>query len=178
MERPLTLCVDITQELGLPCNPKTMRRHLNECGLRCSIPARKETLTRAIRNPDWNSSGVIARMCMMRTFGTLLSGRVKNHFRQLPQRAMFIGDSNTRYAASNIQELKRSGCLNVNFHGWMWSGGLGDLTWIKGNLNSAKYIQVLETIIPSNPARAILAPTPIRFVHDRSPIHTNRLVRN
>ena len=58
----------------------------------------------------------------------------------------------------------------------MWSGGLGDLTRIDGNLNSVKYIQILETIIQSIRATTIPAPNPIRFVHDRSPIHTSRLV--
>ena len=48
MERPLSSAVDITQELGLPCNPETTRRHLNECWFpRCCIPAKKEKLTLA-----------------------------------------------------------------------------------------------------------------------------------
>ncbi|XP_042858583.1 uncharacterized protein LOC122244682 [Penaeus japonicus] len=44
--------------------------------------------------------------------------------------------------------------------------------------NSEKYIQILETIIPSIRATAIHAPNPIRFFHDKSSIHTSALVRN
>ena len=45
MENPHSSAVDLTQELGLPCNPETTRRHLNENGFRCCIPARKEKLS-------------------------------------------------------------------------------------------------------------------------------------
>ena len=58
----------------------------------------------------------------------------------------------------------------------MWSGGLGDLTRINGNLDSVQYIQILEAIIPSIRATAIPAPNPIHFVHDKSSIHTSHLV--
>ena len=83
---------------------------------------------------------------------------------------------NTRFAHQNIEELKTSGRQSVSFHGWMWSGGLGDLTRINGNLDSVQYIQILEAIIPSIRATAIPAPNPIHFVHDKSPIHTSHLV--
>ncbi len=45
MERPLTSSIDITQELNLPCNPDTTRRHLNECDIKCCIPTKKEKLS-------------------------------------------------------------------------------------------------------------------------------------
>ncbi|KAK4323034.1 hypothetical protein Pmani_006218 [Petrolisthes manimaculis] len=57
----------------------------------------------------------------------------------------------------------------------MWEG-LGDLTRIEGYLNAQKYINILENILLSIRATAIPAPNPIRFVHDRSPIHTSRIV--
>ncbi|XP_068234206.1 uncharacterized protein [Palaemon carinicauda] len=46
MERLHLSVVDLTPELGLPCNPETTRRHLNENGFRCCIPAKKEKLSR------------------------------------------------------------------------------------------------------------------------------------
>ena len=52
--------------------------------------------------------------------------------------------ANTRYDEKNIQEIKRSGQTSISFHGWMWAGGLGDLTKIDGHLNGEKYINILE----------------------------------
>ena len=78
----------------------------------------------------------------------------------------------TRFEAQNIQEL-RSGRTSLSFHGWMWAGFLGDLMKIEGHLTAQKYINILERMWPSTHANAIAAPNTIRFVHERSPIHTS-----
>lgn len=60
--------------------------------------------------------------------------------------------------------------------GWMWSGGAGDLVRIQGSFVKEKYIEILEGhFLPA--IRAKIPHGPIRFVQDRSPIHTAKVVR-
>lgn len=174
MERPLTSIVDITQELGLPCNPETTRRHLNERGIRCCVPAKKEKLTQANKEARLEFARHYTRDAYDANFWNSVIWTDEKSFMTTAAKARVCWRPvNSRYAEQNIQELIRSGRCSLRFNGWMWSGGLGDLTQIDGFLNLEKYIQILETVIPS-----IRAPNPIRFVHDKSPIHTSRLVRD
>lgn len=179
MESPLTTAVDVTQELGLPCNPETTRRHLNECGIKCCVPSKKERLT-----PE----NKVSRLDFARSYthevydanfwNSVIWTDEKSFMTTASNARVCWRPLNSRYAERNIQQVRRSGRCSLSFHGWMWSGGLGDLTPIDGYLTSEKYIQILQTIIPSIRATAIPAPNPIRFVHDRSPVHTSRLVRD
>lgn len=179
MDRPLTSTVDITQELNLPCNPETTRRHLNECGIKCHIPAKKERLTPENKVSRLEFARHYIRDEYDANFWNSVIWTDEKSFMTTAARARLCWRPvNTRFDDANIQQLARSGRCSVSFHGWMWSGGLGDLTRIDGHLNSEKYIQILETIILSIRATAIHAPNPIRFVHDKSSIHTSALVRN
>ena len=44
-QNPGVSAVELTQQLHLQCSPETVRLRLNENGIRCYIPARKESLT-------------------------------------------------------------------------------------------------------------------------------------
>lgn len=179
MERPHTSAVDITQELQLACNPETTRRHINEAGMKCSISAQKEQLTQANRDMRLAFAQRYTQNIYDQEFWkTVIRTDEKNFSTTAARQHVCWHLPNTRYKRRNIQEVRRSGRCSLSFHGWMWSGGLGDLTRIDGNLTSVKYVEILNRILPSIREKAIAAPDPIRFVHDRSPIHTSRVVRD
>ena len=148
MERPHSSVVDLTQELGLPCNPETTRRHLNENGFRCCIPARKEKLSQENKDARLEFARTYTQDVYDQNFWNSVIWTDEKSFQTTATKSQRCWrPSNTRFAPQNIQELKRSGRQSVCFRGLMWSRGLGDLTWIDGNPNSVKYIQILETII-------------------------------
>lgn len=179
MERPHTSAVDHTQELQFPCNPETTRRHINEAGLKCSVTAQKEKLTQANREMRLAFAERYTQDIFDQQFWkTVIWTDEKSFSTTAACRRVCWRPPNTRYEAQNIQEVSRSGRCSLSFHGWMWYGGLGDLTRIDGNLNSVKYVEILNQILPSIREKAIPAPNPIRFVHDRSPVHTSRVVRD
>lgn len=81
----------------------------------------------------------------------------------------------TRYQPCHTQSLKRSGRKSVPVWGWFSSEGAGAIQRIEGRFTSEKYIQILEDVLlPTAWARFGLGP--IRFVQDRSPIHTSHAV--
>lgn len=71
--------------------------------------------------------------------------------------------------------MKRSGRLSVPVWAWFSSEGAGAIHRINGRLTSEKYVRILEDILLPT-ARARFAPGLIRFVQDRSSIHTSRAV--
>ncbi|KAK4328650.1 hypothetical protein Pmani_000972 [Petrolisthes manimaculis] len=83
-----------------------------------------------------------------------------------------------KHKARHIHTKERSGRVTVTFHGWVWWGGVVELSLIEGHLDSNEYINILETfLLPSVRAYGIPEPHPIYLVQDRSPIHTSRAVR-
>ena len=82
----------------------------------------------------------------------------------------------TRFQPGHTRSLKRSGRKTVPVWAWMSGDGAGEIHRINGRLNGEQYIDVLEnSLIPSAYARYGLGP--IRFVQDRSPIHTCNVVQ-
>lgn len=176
-ERPHKPAVDITQELGLPCHPET-RWRLNEGGVRCSIPARKENWTQANKDSRLEFARRYSQDVYDEQFWNSVIWTDGKSFSTTAAKSNFCWrPRNNRCDSQNIQKLSRSGRCNISFRGWLWSGGLGDLTRIHGNLISEKSIGILDRSIPSIRATTIAAPNPITFVHDSSPIHMSRLIR-
>lgn len=179
MEGPHISAVDHTQQLQFPCNPETTRRHLNEAGVYCSVTAHKEKLTQANREMRFAFAVRYSQDLFDQQFWkTVIWTDEKSFSTTAAFQRLCWRLPNTRYEPQNIQEVSRSGRCSLSFHGWMWHGGLGDLTRIDGNLTSVKYIEILNRILPSIREKAIPAPNPIRFVHDRSPVHMSRVVRD
>lgn len=174
--RPLDNAIKLTRDVGLHCSPVTTRRRLREAGLNCFIPAVKENLTEAQRQCRLRFSQTYVNVgqdfwrSVIFTDETTFSS-VATLGRQCWRR------KNTRFQANHIYERARSGRVGISVHGWMWWGGVGELTVIDGNLDSHQYINILETsLLPSVRAYAIPEPEPIYLVQDRSPIHTSRAV--
>lgn len=173
---PLSSAVRITREAGVQCHPVTTRRRLHETGKKCFIPARKETLTETHRQARrrfaeayadagvdfWRSVIFTDEKCF-----TSVSSVARQCWRLV----------NTRYERRHIHESSSSGRVTSSMHGWMWWGGVGELTDIEGHMDAQQYINILETsFLPSVRAYAIPNPQPIYMVQDRSPIHTSRAV--
>ena len=73
--------------------------------------------------------------------------------------------------------MKRSGRKSVPVWAWFSFEGAGAIHRITGRLTSEKYIQILDDVLlPTAWARFGLGP--IRFIQDRSPIHTSHSVRD
>ena len=73
--------------------------------------------------------------------------------------------------------MKRSGRKSVPVWAWFSFEGAGAIHRITGRLTSEKYIQILDDVLlPTAWARFGLGP--IRFIQDRSPIHTSHAVRD
>lgn len=175
--QPLTTAVNITRNVGLRCHPVTVRRRLKEAGLNCYIPARKETLSEVHREARLRFAQAYVNREIELWRSTIFTDEktfcsVSAFGRQCWRLRK------TRFARRNIYETSRSGRVSVSFHGWMWWGGVGELTNIEGHLDGEQYVHILETsFLPSVRAYAIPHPQPIYMVQDLSPIHTCRVVR-
>lgn len=176
-ERPLTPVVNYTHELHLACSVPTVRRRLHAANMKCHVPAVKEVLTP--RNKEdrmgfalqysredelfWNNVIFTDEKC----FSSVKSGT-----------GVCWRIANTRYEEKNIDTKARSGRVSTSLWGWMWAYGPGELVEIEGRLTSEQYINILEEILlPTVRVMAIPAPHIIQVVHDRSPIHMSRMVR-
>lgn len=85
---------------------------------------------------------------------------------------------NTRHHQVNIKDRAKSGRVGVNFWGWMWAEGPGELIKLSGRFTGNDYVKVLEDVlVPTVRRMAIPHPHPIVLVHDKSLIHTSSVVR-
>lgn len=176
-ERPLTPVVKHTNDLGLACSYSTVRRRLHAAKVKCHVPAEKEVVTPGNKDDRmgfalqysredelfWNNVIFTDEKC----FSSVKSG---------------IGvcwrERNTRYEEKHIATKARSGRVSTSLWGWMWAYGPGELIEIEGWLTSEQYIKILEEVLlPTVRVMAIPAPHTIYVVHDRSPIHMSRMVR-
>lgn len=89
---------------------------------------------------------------------------------------MFVYRTNgTRFQPGHTQTIQRSGRKSIPVWAWFSAEGAGAIHKFTGRLTGEKYVQILEDVlVPSAYARFGLGP--IRFVQDRSPIHTSRVV--
>ena len=175
---PKSSATELTRQLDLPCHPCTTRRHIKEGGIDCYVPAVKETLTEVNREGRLRFAQENIHHGIDFWRKVIFTDEKSFSSVASPGRVCWR-PRNTRYKREHICEKTRSGRVSVSVHGWMWYGGPGELVTIDGQLNSLEYINILETsLLPSVRAYAIPDPDPIYFVHDKSPIHTSRLVRD
>lgn len=85
--------------------------------------------------------------------------------------------ANTRYRPENLNLTHHSGHVSLNMFGWMWSGGVGELTTIEGRFTGEEYVTILEDVLlPTVRAMALPPPEPIYLVQDNCPVHKSRVV--
>lgn len=74
-----------------------------------------------------------------------------------------------------MQIYDRSGRKTVPVWGWFSADGAGDLVRIEGKFNKERYLDILEnTLLPS--IRRRFPNRQVRFIQDKSPIHTARVI--
>lgn len=151
----------------------TVRRRLNESGLKHRIPAKKPFLTQRHKdirlafaarylNYDFN------KVCFMdeKVFCSSDNGRV----------SLWRVD-NSRYHERNILLNERSGRITNAYWGWMSKNSLGELVEISGRMNSMQYKSILEdSFLPT--AQVVYPGEHITFIQDNSSIHNSHIVQN
>ena len=81
-----------------------------------------------------------------------------------------------RFDKENVQVVDRSGRATVPVWGCFAASGDGPLVRIEGRFNKEKYIDILENqLLPF--VRENFGDRHVRFIQDRSPIHTAIVVR-
>ena len=69
--------------------------------------------------------------------------------------------------------------MTAGLFGWMCSSGVGELTDVgPGRFTGARYVDILEVLLPTVRAMAFPDQDPFYLVQDNSPIHTSRVVKN
>ena len=74
-----------------------------------------------------------------------------------------------------MQTVARSGRKSVPVWAWYSQDGAGSLHRIEGSLKKEQYVHILQTVLL--PAAMQRFPQGFIFVHDRSPVHMSRVVR-
>ena len=83
----------------------------------------------------------------------------------------------TRYQQEYIVHDSRSGHVSANYWGWISCAGPGEIVATGTHFNSVAYIKLLDEIaLPSIEAQFGDIQT-VYFMHDNSPVHTARIVR-
>ena len=161
------------QQHGQAVCRMTVRRRLTDAGLFGRIAAKKDILTPAHKQQrlafaqahrhwtvdQWRNVGFTDE----KVFQIAECGQV--WCRRL------VG---TRYDSQNIKTCQRSGRYSVNIWGWMDSHGNGSLHRILGRFNQHQYRGILEAHLPDMQRHI---PNGFVFQHDRSPIHTARMIQ-
>ncbi|KAK4318803.1 hypothetical protein Pmani_010226 [Petrolisthes manimaculis] len=176
-DQPLTSAVHHTRNLHLPCHPCTTRRRIHEANIQCYIPATKENLTQQQR--ECRLGFALQYLQADHSFWNHVIFTDEKYFSSVEARARHCWRrGNTRYHEENIQERARSGRVGVNFWGWMWAEGPGELVSLSGRFTGKEYVKVLEDVLlPTVRCMAIPHPHPIIQVHDNSPVHTSNVVK-
>lgn len=152
----------------------TVRRRLNDVGIRHRIPAKKIVLTErhkmlrlqfAVRYLNYDFEHVA--FMDEKVFVSSADGRVSLY------RA-----NNTRYEENNVLPNRRSGRISIGFWGWMNSGGPIELCEIAGRMGSDAYLDILKDVFL--PSARIVYPDHhrITFIQDNSSVHNARRVQN
>ncbi|RWR98879.1 transposable element tc3 transposase-like protein, partial [Dinothrombium tinctorium] len=74
-----------------------------------------------------------------------------------------------RYNPRFLQTVQKSGRFSVYVHGWISYNGLGNITFINGNMNSAKYCEILKEQLPL--ISQSFAGQNFTFIQDKHPSH-------
>lgn len=165
---PFKTAVDLKRNLNLPVSVQTVRKTLIHAGLKGRIAAKKEKLTpqhKAQRltfaqnhlETDWSGVVFSDEKCFDR--GTCGQIRVRRPIKE-------------RYNPRYIKAVRRSGRFSLAVWACVTSEGVGPIHRIYGNLNANNYIAILQDVLlPFYSEKA-----PIKFVQDKSPVHTARVV--
>lgn len=174
--RPLTSAVRVTQDLQLPCHPRTTRRRLHENNIHCYIPAKKGRLTQ--EHKEARLGFALQHLAMdPRYWNNVIFTDEKTFTSVEAGTRQCWRARNTRFQSSHIQERAVSGRVTVSLWGWMWVNGPGELVMTDGALTGRKYIEILEDVLlPTVRAMALPEPYPITLVHDRSSVHMSNIV--
>jgi transposase len=173
---PFSNAVAIRSSLHLAVTPRTVRRRLHEANIHHRIPACKHFLTEQHKEARLHFAQLHANKTQ--DFWEQIIFTDEKTFRSSDHGKLHCWrPNNTRYNSENIYLECRSGHVTANVWGWMCGSAVGEITRIEGRFTSDVYLEILEEVmIPS--VRALF-PTPerITIVHDRSPIHMARRVR-
>lgn len=176
-ERPLTPVVNYPRDLHLACSVPTVRRRLHAANIKCHVPAVKEVLT------PYNKDDRMGFALQYSTEDELFWKNViftdEKCFSSVKAGpGVCWRVTKTRYLDKHIFTKAKSGRVSTSLWGWMWAYGPGELLEIDGKLTSEQYIRILEDVLlPTVRVMAIPAPHTIHIVHDRSPVHMSRMVR-
>lgn len=84
----------------------------------------------------------------------------------------------SRFARQNIYEEAGSGHVTCNMWGWMRFHSVGNLVHIEERFTAVKYTEILlKHFLPSLQEKNYPYTGPILFVHDRCPVHTDKVVQ-
>ena len=174
---PLTSVVQHTRDLELHCHPNTSRRRIHEANINCHIPANKEKLRQQHR--ECRLGFALQYLHADHSFWKNVIFTDEKYFTSVEARARHCWRrQNTRFDEINIQERAKSGRVGVNFWGWMWAEGPGELVKLSGRFTGHDYVKVLEDVLLRTVrGMAIPHPHPIVLVLDNSPILSSRVVR-
>ena len=168
----------LRRDAHFPGSSKTVRRRLNEAGLKSRRAAKKQQLSDEHKlyrlafamdkiHFDW-SDVIFSDECV---FSSANDGPVRV-FRPF----------GTRHDPDYVAGVYNTGRVSVACWGWMSSLGLGMLHRIEQgpdgrNLTGGQYVHILENImVPS--VRELYPDGIIKFQQDQSPVHKSQLVQN
>ena len=175
---PFTTASEIREDLNIiNVTNQTIRNVLHENGLRGRVPAEKDFLSEDHRR---------ARLAFaeehvnkdLNFWSKVIFTDEKNFVSSDHGRSVVYREVGKRFDDQNILQVKRSGRVTANIWGWHSLNCHGEMAEIYGRFNSEQYIEILdEVMLPT--VRAMNFPWPERFYfqHDRSPVHTSRIVR-
>lgn len=176
LESPFSSSSIIRQQLQINCSLHTIRRRLREHGQRWRKPARKPDLTErhaiarinfCVQNEHRNWNNVV--FCDEKVFSSATDS---------PK--VLWRPNNTRYAPNNILRTANSGRITAGFWGWMTAAGPGQLIRVSPpRFTAARYVEILENefLAAARQRFPNYREEPIIFIHDNSPVHTARVVR-
>lgn len=84
---------------------------------------------------------------------------------------------NNRYKQKYLCRDSISGHISAGFWGWIGIGGPGELVEIGGHFNQDVYLEILEEVFLPSVERQYGDIQRIYSIHDNSPVHTARRVR-
>lgn len=159
---------------GFPASVRTTRRRIAASGLKnrsaeikeILLPRHKEArvqyATNLLQEPIVFWDNVV--FMDEKTWQSTKSGKVKVY-----------RPDNMRYDPQYVCQRPKSGRFSVHAWGWMSINGPGVIWEIDGHLTGQQYKDILENVFL--PSVSIIYPNGFKMVHDNSPIHTSRVVR-
>ena len=163
--QPITNARIIKNVLNIDVSLKTIRRRLNDQGIRRYAPAVKEKLTEIHRNRRLQFSQEHVNWSL-NDWARVVFTDEKTFFSTSHGKLHCYRLRNERFERANIYEQARSGHVTANMWGWIHLYGVGELAEIEGRFNAEQYLEILEEVmLPSVRAIALPHPEIITFMH-------------